>query len=206
MEKSSIIFTIFFLAIGPIKIIPVFGHLTQEFTLSFKRQLAFKSVILATVIAFLLTIIGPSILSQYRISQEAVQMAGGTILLVSALNPLFPSSQLPNSQLTKSTTTQLVIHLASPTIITPFGTAMILLFTMIAVNIQGIDNVIAKSLITIMGLNFAGMFFVDQILKIPGFMETLQIIKPVLTFIQVALAFELILDSLVKLGLLQKIS
>lgn len=202
MEHESIIFTMLFLAIGPIKIIPAFAKLTQEADLKLKREIAIKSALLATAIALILTLVGRGILGKYEISQNAVQMGGGVILLLSALNVIFPPvSSSPPSQQTKPSKNQLILNLAAPIIIPPFGTAIILLFTMVAPQVAGLDFVIIKSLITIMVLDFLAMFFVNPIMKLPGFMQILQILGSVLTFIQVALAFELILDSLTRLGL-----
>lgn len=202
MEHESLIFTMLFLAIGPIKIIPAFAKLTQEADLKLKREIAIKSALLATAIALILTLVGREILGKYEISQNALQMGGGVILLLSSLNVIFlpiPSS-LPSQQ-TKATPDQLILNLASPIIIPPFGTAIILLFTMVAPQVVGMDFLIIKSLITIMFLNFLAMFFTDQIIKLPGFTQILQILGSVLTFLQVALAFEMILDSLTRLGL-----
>jgi multiple antibiotic resistance protein len=203
MEHESIIFTMFFLSLGPIKIIPAFAGLTQEFAPSDKRIIAIKSAILATVIGLILVLVGRGLLGKYGISQNAVQIGGGVILLLSALNIIFPPVQINHPQAHKPTNIQLIINLATPIIIPPFGTAIILLFTMAASNIAGMDLAIANSLITIMTLNFLAMFFADKIMKIPGFMELLQILGAIFTFMQVALAFELILDSLNRLGLFQ---
>ena len=203
MEHESIIFTMFFLALGPIKIIPAFGRLTQQAPLKLKREIALKSALLATAIVITLTLVGRGILSKYGISQNAVQIGGGVILLLSALNVIFPSVQPAHPQQTKPSTNQLIINIATPIIIPPFGTAIILLFTMVAPQVAGMDFVIIKSLITIMVLNFLAMCFAEQIMKLPGFMQILQILGSVLTFIQVALAVELILDSLTRLGLLK---
>jgi multiple antibiotic resistance protein len=203
MEHESIIFTMFFLALGPIKIIPAFGKLTQQLELKLKREIAIKSALLATAIVIILTLVGRGILSRYGISQNAVQIGGGVILLLSALNVIFPSVQPAHPQQTKPSTNQLIINIATPIIIPPFGTAIILLFTMVAPQVTGMDFVIIKSLITIMVLNFLAMYFADVIIKLPGFMQVLQILGSVLTFIQVALSFELMLDSLTRLGLLK---
>lgn len=202
MEDESIVFTMFFLALGPIKIIPVFAKLTQEVDLKLKRQIALKSALLATAIALLLTLVGREILGKYGISQNAVQIGGGLILLLSALNVIFPPVPFSvPSQKTKPTPNQLILNIAAPIIIPPFGTAIILLFTMVAPQVAGMNFIIIRSLMTIMVLDFLAMFFVDQIMKLPGFMQILQILGSVLTFIQVALGFELILDSLTRLGL-----
>lgn len=204
MEHESIIITLFFLALGPIKLIPAFARLTHEADVKLKREIALKSVLLATAIAIILTVVGGEMLNQYRISQNAVQMGGGVILLLSSLNVIFPSVQSSPPQQTQPTTNQLILNIASPIIIPPFGTAIILLFTMAASQVPGMDFVIIKSLIIIMILNFLAMYFADQIMKLPGFMQILQILGSVLTFIQVALAFEFILDSLTRLGLFNK--
>jgi len=145
-------------------------------------------------------------LSKYGISQNAVQMAGGVILLLSALNVIFPPLQASNPQPTKPTALQLAINIAAPIIIPPFGTAIILLFTMAAAKVPGMDFAIIKSLIMIMALNFFAMFYSPKIMRIPGFIQILQLLGAVLTFIQVALAFELILDSLTRLGLFKEMS
>ena len=115
---------------------------------------------------------------------------------------IFPSVQPAHPQQTKPSTNQLIINIATPIIVPPFGTDD-LLFSMVAPQVAGMDFVIIKSLITIMVLNFLAMYFVDPIMKLPGFMQILQILGSVLTFIQVALAFEIILDSLTRLGLFQ---
>lgn len=203
MEYESIIFTMFFLALGPIKIIPTFAGLTQDFAPRDKRKIAIQSAILATAIALILVYIGRGLLSKFNISQNAVQIGGGVILLLSALNIIFPPVQMNHPQAHKLTNAQLIINIATPVIIPPFGTAIILLFTMVAPSITGMDLAIVNSLITIMTLNFLAMFFADKIMKISGFMEFLQILGAIFTFMQVALAFELILDSLNRLGLFQ---
>ncbi|WP_107670699.1 MarC family protein [Cyanothece sp. BG0011] len=201
MEDESIIFTMFFLALGPIKIIPAFVRLTQQAELKLKREIALKSALLATAIALILTLVGREMLGKYGISQNAVQIAGGLILLLSALNVIFPPVQSFPPQQTKPSTNQLILNLAAPIIIPPFGTAIILLFAMVAPQVAGLNFIIIKSLITIMVLDFVAMFFADKIMKLPGFMQILQLLGSVLTFMQVALGFELILDSLTRLGL-----
>jgi multiple antibiotic resistance protein len=201
MEHESIIFAIFFLAIGPLKTIPGFGKLTQKADRAFKREVAIKAALLATAIALILAGVGRGLLSRYDISRNAVQIGGGIILLVSSLNNIFPPSQQPNPQTAKPTALELAISTATPIIISPFGTAVILIFSMAAAQVPGMDFAIAKSLITLMVLNFLGMFFVDKILNIPGFTKILQILGSVLGFIQVALAVELMLDALIRLGL-----
>ncbi|MGL5509297.1 MAG: MarC family protein [Microcoleaceae cyanobacterium] len=119
MEHESIIFTMFFLALGPIKIIPAFGGLTQDFAPRDKRKIAIQSAILATAIALTLVYIGRGLLSNFNISQNAVQIGGGVILLLSALNIIFPPVQINHPQAHEPTKTQLIINIATPVIIPP---------------------------------------------------------------------------------------
>jgi len=191
----------FFLALGPIKIIPAFAKLTQEVDPKLKREIAIKSAFLAMAIALILVFVGEGMLSKYGISLDAVQIGGGLILLLSALNVIFPPVSSPPASQTKLNKNQLILNLAAPIIIPPFGTAIILLFTIVAPQVEGLNLIIIRSLIMIMILNFFAMFFADKIIKLPGFVQILQILGSVLTFLQVALAFEFILDSLDRLGL-----
>ncbi|WP_051469976.1 MarC family protein [Fischerella sp. PCC 9605] len=92
METEEFIFTIFFLTLGPIKIIPAFANLTQAMELKFKRELAIKGIAIATAICLYVFLLGRNLVDKYHISLEAIEIAGGLVLLISALNGIFPTS------------------------------------------------------------------------------------------------------------------
>lgn len=199
--KETFVFTIFFLTLGPIKIISAFGKLTQGMTLKFKREVAIKGILIALAICFYVVLLGEGILKKYQISLESLEIAGGIVLLLSALKVIFLGPQPINSATSGSSALQLAISpVASPIIVPPIGVAAILIFVMLAPRHPGMELVIAKALLLILVLDFLVMFFIDQILKVPGLMLVLQVFGSVLIFVQVALAIEVILDAFKSLG------
>lgn len=201
MEREGFIFTIFFLTLGPVKIIPAFAKLTQSMPLKFKREVALKGILIATAMCLYVALLGEGILRNYEISLEALEIAGGLILLISALIAIFPILQPPNPSRSQPTALQLAIApVASPIVVPPVGVAAILIFIMLAPRYPGMNFAIAKALLIMLVLDFLVMFFIDKIIKVPGLLLLLQVFGSVLVFVQVALAIETILDGFRNLG------
>lgn len=203
MERASFVFTIFFLTLGPIKIIPAFAKLTQSMPLPFKREVAVKGTLVATGVCFYVVLLGQSLLRTYEISLEGLGIAGGIVLLLSALKTLFSGVPSPQPSPTPTTAMQLAISpVAAPIVVPPVGIASILIFVMLIPRHPGLELVIISALVVMLVLDFLVMFYIDTLLKITGLMMALQVLGSVLVFIQVALAVETILRSLKGLGLI----
>jgi multiple antibiotic resistance protein len=201
MEREGFIFTIFFLTLGPVKIIPAFAKLTQSMPLKFKREVALKGILIATAICLYVALLGEGILRNYEISLEALEIAGGLVLLISALIAIFPILQPRNPTRSQPTALQLAISpVASPIVVPPVGIAAILIFIMLAPRYPGINFAVTRALLIMLVLDFLVMFFIDKIVKVPGLMLLLQVFGSVLVFVQVALAIETILDAFRSLG------
>lgn len=204
MEREAFVLTVFFLTLGPIKIIPAFAKLTQSMSPQFKREVAVKGILVAAGICLYVALLGRNILRMYEISLEALTIAGGLVLLLSALKSIFPSVQLPNPNPTQPTAMQLAISpVAAPIVVSPVGIASILIFVMLIPRYPGMILVIAKALVVMLILDFLVMFFIDSILKITGLIMALQVLSSVLVFIQVALAVEAILKAMQGLGVIR---
>jgi multiple antibiotic resistance protein len=202
MEREGFIFTIFFLTLGPVKIIPAFAKLTQSTPLKFKREVAIKGILIAAAMCLYIALLGEGILRNYEISLEGLEIAGGLVLLISALNAIFPGLQPPAPVRSQPTALQLAISpVASPIVVPPVGVAAILIFIMLAPRYPGMTLAIGKALLIMLVLNFLVMFFIDKIIKVPGLLLLLQVFGSVLVFVQVALAVETILDGFRTLGL-----
>lgn len=207
MEKEAFIFTILFLTLGPTKIIPAFANLTQAMELKFKREVAIKGIAIATSICLYVFLLGRNLLENYQISLEALEIAGSLVLLISALNALFPTAQPTNPPESQSTTLKLAITpVATPMIVPPVGVAAILIFVMLAPRYPGRDFVIAEALALMLVLDFLIMFFIDKIIKVPGLLLLLYVFGNVMVFTQVALAIQVILVALKSLGVIQGFS
>lgn len=202
MDNTSFILTIFFLLLGPIKLIFPFAAATRECDRTFKRQVALRTALIATPIVVLVALVGGSILLKYRITYDSLRLAGGLVLLLSALNSIFSKPQPKETPATQPTVMQLAISMATPVIVTPVGVAAILIFMMASSEYPGIGVVVYQSLLIIMVLDYLVMFFIDNITKVPGLTSFLQVVGSVLVFIQVALGVETIVTALESLRLI----
>jgi multiple antibiotic resistance protein len=199
---DSFIFTIAFLTLGPIKIIGPFAKMTANIDPKFKKKLAIYGAIFATIICLLVALLGKGLVEKYHLIPQAITIAGGLVLLISALRLIFPPLQPePISKPGPKPLNLAISPLASPIIVTPMGIAAILVFVLFAHGQPAMIATIYKAIFIMMFLDFLVMFFIDKILKIPGLMAILQIMGSILVFIQVALAVQTILLGLVNIGI-----
>jgi multiple antibiotic resistance protein len=204
MEKLSFIFTIFFMLLGPVKLIPLFAGLTQGADARFKRDVATRAAVVASVLVVFVALAGGTLVGKYRISIDALRIAGGLVLLIAGLQTIFqkapPSSPRPGTP----TALQLAVSpIAAPGIVPPAGVAAILITMMLAPEFPGMEQAIAICLATMMVLDFLVMYYIDLVLKTPGLMIVLTMLGSVLVFVQVGLAVEIILNALQGLGFLR---
>ncbi len=199
---DSFIFTISFLTLGPIKIIGPFAKLTANIDPKVKKQLAVFSAFFATIMCLLVALLGENLVEKYHLIPQAITIAGGIVLLISALRLIFPPFQSEAIAKPNQKPLNLAISpLASPIIVTPMGIAAILVFILFAHGQPAMISTIYKAIFVMMFLDFLIMFFIDKIIKIPGLMAILQILGSILVFIQVALAVQTILLGLVNMGI-----
>ncbi len=85
-ETALTAFTTFFAVIGPINSAVLLATLTPNMTGSERRAISFKAVLIATVIVLFFALAGGPILTQLGVSLAALQVAGGLILLIIALD------------------------------------------------------------------------------------------------------------------------
>lgn len=80
------IFILLFVTIGPVRASLVYLGLTKTADAGLKRAIAFRTVMVSTVICIIFALIGAAILAGLKVSTEALLIAGGIILLLFALN------------------------------------------------------------------------------------------------------------------------
>lgn len=204
MEKFSFIFTIFFMLLGPVKLIPSFAGLTRGADVRFKRDVAIRGVVIALALCVFVALAGGTLVSKYRISIEALRIAGGLVLLIAGLQVIFQKAQPSSPGSGTPTALQLAASpVAVPGIVPPAGVAAILIGMMLAPEFPGMTQAIAICLATMMVLDFLVMYFIDQVMKTPGLTIVLAVLGSVLVFVQVGLAIEIILTALKGLGVIQ---
>ena len=204
MEHFSFIFTIFFMLLGPIKLIPSFAGVTRGADARFKRDVAVRGVVIASVLCGFVALAGEALLGKYRISIDALRISGGLVLLIAALLVIFQKAQSASPGSGTPTAIQLAASpVAVPGIVPPAGVAAILIFMMVALQYPGMAQAVAICLVIMMALDFLVMYFIDRVMKTPGLMIVLTVLGSVLVFVQVGLAIEMILTALKNLGVVK---
>jgi multiple antibiotic resistance protein len=82
-------FVTFFVAIDPVAMAPMFSTMTSRMTPDWRRQMAFKSVAIATGILLAFAFGGAWLLEQIHVSIDAFRIAGGLLLFLIAVDMLF---------------------------------------------------------------------------------------------------------------------
>lgn len=94
LETALTSFAMFFATIGPIEAAALFATLTASTGRRERNRIAYKAVVIATLILVVFTVLGQALLARLGVSLAALQTAGGAILFLIALDMVFarPSS------------------------------------------------------------------------------------------------------------------
>ena len=221
MIPLSYIFIIFFITLGPLKTIPAFAGLTRDMPAQALRSLAARSTLIATIIVLVIALVIRGMLEKWRVSVEALLLAGGILLLISSIQGVLQVSRAgtgaghspeggdsdagrPATQATGQMpppNALAVTPLAVPVIVTPIGMVAILAFMNTSVGNTGLTLKILGLLLVVMALNWLGMFFARPFIRIVG-ATTMQVIGWIFAVLQAALAVEIILIALSRLGVI----
>jgi small neutral amino acid transporter SnatA (MarC family) len=132
-------FTFLFVTLGPLNVIAPFAAMTKGRALASKRRLAFKATLLATIAPLTAATLGAKALQAWGVSAGALLLAAGAILFLVALQPVLAGynpggSRAPSlaaADRAPSESELAFSPLAFPTIVTPYGLALlVLLFTL----------------------------------------------------------------------------
>ncbi len=208
----SYVFIIFFLTLGPIKTIPVFFSLTKEASTKFRKKTALQATLISIGICLFISIIGRNVLGKWGVSLDALRLAGGLILLLSALKIVTMQPQPSNSQIKITADSPLALSaklaispLSTPVIITPYGVVAILFYMVIAKGNLILEMQLLAMIFLMMLLNLLGMLFADKIMSIIG-MPILRLIGWIFAVMQSALAIDIMLNAFQSLGIIKSIN
>jgi multiple antibiotic resistance protein len=201
------LFIIFFVTLGPLKVIPVFVQLTRNASRALRWQLAIRSTVVSTIVILLVVLIGSNLLEVWQIQLPALMIAGGILLSLVALQLVLvqytpkpaqePSPDNPGLHLA-------ITPLAFPTILPPFGIAIALTLMIVSTQLGLSPWVVIALLLGVMALNLASMVAARPIFK---FIRpvTLKILGFTLGVMQFALGIQFILTGLEIQGLVIQI-
>lgn len=180
--------------IDPIGTLAIFSALTINLTRKERFQTALKATIYATLVLVASIVIGQILLSAMGISLISLQVAGGIILFIFAMQMIFGSGG-SNTAKEEHGHDLAVFPIAIPSIATPGAIMAVILLT--DNHIYPIEIQIGTTLIllAILTINFLFMLFASSILNIIG-RNGANILVRVMGMILAALSIELILQAL----------
>lgn len=201
------VFTFLFVALGPLNVIGPFATMTHGRGAAFKRGLAFRAFLVATIALLIAATLGAKTLQAWGISVGALLLAAGAILFLVALQPVL-AGYSPRRRRVQATAAAVSAPsepelafspLAFPTIITPYGLALlILLFTLYPLG-SGWGGILAIAFF-VLALDLLAMLCTDLLAKIPFIKPGLDILGCVMGVLLIALGVQAVADGLRLLG------
>jgi multiple antibiotic resistance protein len=215
MKDLAYAFTIFFVTLGPIKVVAPFFLLTRGKDQRTILILAFKSTIVASAVPLFVALAVVSTMQRWRVSVDAIAISGGILLLVTSIKAISnftlidipsnvsePDEAGPDASCSRPSAAKIswlgkpvLSPIAIPTIITPIGVVAILCFSDAAVGDYAYKFDLLGVLLSIMALNFIAMVLARPIMRVVG-VPIIQTFGWVLTALQAGLAVQLIIAAL----------
>ena len=195
-------FTFLFVALGPLNVIGPFAAITHGYAAASKRRLAIRASGIATIALVVAATIGAKTLQAWGISFGALLLTAGAILFLVALRPVLAGYSPSPVQVTTAASTAGPLEpelaftpLAFPTIITPYGLALlILLFTLYPFGSGGL-SILALALI-VLALDLSVMLCSDLLAKVPFLKPGLGILGCVMGVLLIAMGVQAVADGL----------
>ena len=205
MRDLAWAFTICFMVLGPLKAVPVFFHATRGADRRTALVLAIRSTLLATAIVLFVALSASGTLLKWRVSMEAVAIAGGLVLLSTSLKtlatfelveaPANGGGASPPPPSTRWLGRPVLSPLVTPAIVPPVAVVAILYFAGLGLSDPGFQAQLVALLVGIMAINFLAMLLAAPIMRLVGG-PALQILGWVFSALQAGLAIQILLDAL----------
>src|SRR5262245_37839406 len=195
------LFTLFFVTLGPIKLLGPFARATAGMTEAELRAMAVRAAGLATLIAIGSAFLGQALLESWQIPVFALRLTTGLILFVVAFRIVMQVYEPPAPHPTPGTPVEPpnLMQVVSPMVLTPYGIAALIVLLVLSQEV-GRTGVIIGTLVVVMLLNLLSMVYVRPLLRTVG--PVLLAIGTVLGLLQLALSVQIILTALRGLGVL----
>jgi multiple antibiotic resistance protein len=197
-------FAMIFLMLGPFKVLIPFTTLTASLPRGDQVRMASVSVTIAGIMLLTAGLIGRHMIDNFDISVPVLALTGGLILFLMALRTVLPDASpgvtgvMPPSSFQRSVA---INPIAFPTIVTPYGLAALIVFIALSHGNSEVTLAIILMVIATLAVDWVAMIYAGPILRHIG--TALQIIAVVLGIVQTALGLQVIVRSLVLLGVIQ---
>jgi multiple antibiotic resistance protein len=193
---------LFFLTLGPLKAILPFARATRGAEPGFRRTVAWRAVVIATIVVLAVALLGPFVLTNWHVSAPAIAITCGIILFYQALRitaqtPPPPGSTAQQTNPPPASPAIAVFPIAIPAIVTAPGIAAIAVITVLNRHEHDLAHqaVVVALLIGVMALNLLTLLNNEAILR-HGLAGVLPVVGWVLAVLQASLAVQMVIYSL----------
>lgn len=199
------IFTLFFVTLGPLKVLGPFAQRTRGLGDATVREIAVRAFVIATIAIVVGGLLGRVLLPKWHISLAAMELTGGIVFFLVALKQLLeqyePSRTEPAEPLPASPTAA-AARLVFPIVLTAYGIAAVIALLAESDRPERTATILILLLI-VMVLDLLAMLYARRILVGPTII-VLQVLGAVLAVLQVGLSVQLILEGLRLLGVIAR--
>jgi len=200
------IFTLFFVTLGPLKILGPFAQRTHDLDDGAMRRIAVWAFAIATIAIVVGSLVGRALAANWRIEISALTIAAGIIFLLVALKQLLEQYEPPHAAVAApplpASPMAAAVRLLFPIVLTPYGIAAAIVVLAHSQDEQRTLMILAL-LVGVMILNLLAMLFARKILT-GVTMIVLQVLGAVLGVLQAGFAIEFILAGLRGLPIMNK--
>ncbi len=191
----GMIFAVLFLMLGPIKLVGPFADITKDSDRVFRFRLATRAFLFSLAAVTIAVGLGKSMLDNFAIPVQVLQIAAGVILFLVALQAVMQQySGARASERHEPPTLALAFSpLAFPTIVTPYGIAAVTIIVTLAPTTE-ISLISAGVVYFILFLDWLAMLAAHTIVRWLG--PLLLLFGVVLGVNQVALGLQLMLGGI----------
>ena len=193
-------FVTLFVVIDPFGVAPVFAGLTKDDSLARKRQIALKASVISGIILLSFAFVGDWLLDNLHISEPSFRMAGGILLLLTAIDMVVAkhsgissTTKAENVEASESTDIS-VFPLSVPLIAGPGGLAAI---TILMRSVEGdvvLQLGVVMVLVLVLALTYVMLLLSGYMGKLLG-VTGLNVITRILGIILADLAVQFIVDG-----------
>ncbi len=193
-------FTLLFVIIDPPGCAPIFATLTQGTSKHHQREMAIKSVAVATAILLVFAFFGESILNALHVDMNALRIAGGIMLFIIALQMVFEKRTENREHRAEEALDAIgnpedisVFPMGIPMIAGP-GTIATLLLLMSDANGFPDQLAVLVALLCVLGITLLSFLMAGLFIRLIG-KTAANVITRVLGFLLAALAAQYVIDG-----------
>lgn len=195
---SAQIFTLFFIMLGPLKVLGPFAQATHGLDRPQLRALAWKSAAIGLSAVFAGGLIGRALMDKWHIPAGALQLAAGIIFFLVAMQGVLAQYHPHTAPTQVAEVAPRPMQIAFPILVTPYGIASAILLLTLSHDAGRMATTLAL-LAVVMVLNLLSMVWVRSIMR-PACVAVLQVLGAVLGVLQVALSIAIMFGALPLLG------